>query len=166
MTTAYVGIGANLGDPKQQVTEATQALKASCSLIACSSLYQTMPIGWKKQPFFINAVVSLDFEGDPMALLQELQAIEIRMGRKRELVCWGEARVIDLDLLLFGSQVVNHPQLRVPHPYLKQRRFVLDPLFEIAPDLILPDGVPIASLMHAPSLLNQKIECIEKLAIL
>ena len=166
MITAYVGIGANLGNPKRQVTEAIQALKASNFLIACSSLYQTMPIGWKKQPFFINAVVSLQVEGDPMALLQALQAIENTMGRKRELASWGEARAIDLDLLLFGSQVVNLSKLRVPHPYLKQRRFVLDPLFEISPALILPDGVPIASLMNAPCLINQKVERIEKLAIL
>lgn len=140
MTRAYIGLGSNLDDPLTQLKSAISHLKQLplTSLVGLSSLYQSAPVGPQDQPDYINAVAALDTELEPLTLLDALQAIETKQGRVRK-THWG-ARTLDLDILLFGNQVINHPRLIVPHPYLSQRAFVLTPLADISPDLQLPDG--------------------------
>lgn len=137
---AFVGIGANLGDPVDQVRSACRALGEDLPetrLLRCSRLYRNPPMGPQDQPDYVNAVVWLQCGLSAFALLQGLQAIEQRMGRVRNGDRWGP-RLIDLDLLVFGDQVINEPGLHVPHPGLPERDFVLFPLCEIAPDLLIP----------------------------
>lgn len=146
MTRAYIGIGSNLAGPTQQVRDALSALAGlpeSC-LAGQSLLYRTPPVGPQDQPDFINAVAALDTALSPLALLDALQALEQAAGRQR-LRHWGE-RTLDLDLLLYGAEVINHPRLTVPHPHLAERGFVLVPLAELAPDLTLPDGRSVLTL--------------------
>ncbi|SHE39262.1 2-amino-4-hydroxy-6-hydroxymethyldihydropteridine diphosphokinase [Thermomonas hydrothermalis] len=142
-TRAYIGIGANLGDPVKAVQEALQALAAlpESRLLAVSRLYRTPAWGRIDQPDFINAAAVLETTLTPQALLAALQAIELKAGRDRRSETaarrWGP-RVLDLDLLLYGEQVINEPGLRVPHPYLHERAFALVPLAEIAPEAPFP----------------------------
>lgn len=138
MTPAYIGIGSNLNDPVRQVELAFELLEDldDSRLVAQSSLYQSEPFGPVEQPSFINAVALLHTTLDSWALLQGLQDIEISQGRKPG-VRWGP-RILDLDLLLHGDHEIDEPRLKVPHPGIAQRNFVLLPLQEIAPDLIIP----------------------------
>jgi 2-amino-4-hydroxy-6-hydroxymethyldihydropteridine diphosphokinase len=113
-------------------------------VVACSSAYESAPWGPVDQPPFLNAVAELDTTLPPHDLLALLLATEAELGRVRD-VRWGP-RTCDLDLLLYGEQVVDTPDLQVPHPLLGARRFVLDPLLELAPEARLPDGRPLAPL--------------------
>ncbi|RMG32607.1 MAG: 2-amino-4-hydroxy-6-hydroxymethyldihydropteridine diphosphokinase [Gammaproteobacteria bacterium] len=135
---AYVGVGSNLGDPKQQMTRALQALQhlPDSRLLACSSLYRSAPMGPADQPDYLNAVAMIQTALAPLALLDALQAIEQRQGRVRERR-WGP-RTIDLDLLLYGDRQIDLPRLQVPHPGIGQRAFVLAPLLEVAGDICIP----------------------------
>lgn len=137
---AYIGLGSNLADPVQQINAAFVALDKieGINLQRQSSLYASAPMGPKDQPDFINAVALISTLLSPLSLLDQLQAIEINHQRKRERH-WGP-RTLDLDLLLFNDQVIDHARLQVPHVGLTQRNFVLYPLAEIAPSLVLPDG--------------------------
>lgn len=130
----YIGLGANLGDPRRQVEQALVQLRAlpQSALAAVSSLYQTVPVGPADQPDFINAVARLDTQLEPLALLAALQRIERQHGRIRNGQRWGP-RTLDLDILLIGEQLLTLPQLCVPHPQMHCRAFVLGPLAEIAP---------------------------------
>lgn len=143
--TAYIGLGANLDEPVRQVRAALDALRASpgLELLAASSLYRNPPMGPQDQPDYVNAVAALATELAPEALLDVLQALELRQGRTRGLR-WG-ARTLDLDLLLYGRTTLNTPRLTVPHVGVKERAFVLVPLAEIAPELVFPDGTPLAT---------------------
>jgi 2-amino-4-hydroxy-6-hydroxymethyldihydropteridine diphosphokinase len=132
VSTAYIGIGANLEGPAERVAWAIGELAALGS-VAASSLYRSEPLGDPAQPWYVNAVVRLDTERDPQALLAELQELERRAGRPAERPRW-TARVLDLDLLLYDARVLREPGLTLPHPELHRRRFVLEPLCEIAPD--------------------------------
>ena len=135
---AYVGIGSNLADPRQQVEQAIAALQTipQTSLVARSSLYRSAPFGPVAQPDFMNAVAALTTGLDVADLLRRLQAIEDQQGRVRG-ERWGP-RVIDLDLLVFADAIIATEDLTVPHPGIAGRNFVLLPLQEIAPDLIIP----------------------------
>lgn len=136
---AYIGIGSNLGDPIYQVRQAFDRLSTMLSscCVARSALYQSVPIGGPPdQPDYINAVAGLDTSLTPGQLLAVLQAFELAQGRCRT-VRWGP-RTLDLDLLLYDQLVTNEPRLTLPHPRLHERAFVLYPLYEIAPDLIIP----------------------------
>ena len=146
-TTIYVGIGANLNNPKHQVIQALLALATlvKSKLIAQSSLYLSPPMGPQDQDNFINAVAKLETELSPMELLDQLQAIEKAQGRVRKSSRWGP-RTLDLDLLLYGNQVIQEPRLTVPHYGIKERAFVLIPLAEIDPELILPDSSHVIEL--------------------
>jgi|SRR5690554_75570 len=146
MATCYIGIGANLNNPSQQIKLAIDALKQlpQSRLLAVSSTYGSKPLGPQDQPDYQNAVAKITTELEPMALLDALQAIEKQQGRIK-LRHWGE-RCIDLDILLYDQKLVNHPRLTVPHPELKKRSFVIVPLREIAPDLLLPDGCSVAEI--------------------
>jgi 2-amino-4-hydroxy-6-hydroxymethyldihydropteridine diphosphokinase len=130
---AYVGLGSNLGDREATIRAALESLAQvpETLLVRVSSLYDTEPVGEAEQPNFLNAVAELDTELPPRQLLWNLQLIEKRFGRVRT-QRWGP-RTLDLDLLLYGSLVVEEPDLRVPHPELLQRAFVLVPLVELDP---------------------------------
>lgn len=138
-TPAYVGLGSNLDRPAVQIDTAFSMLAeiAETRLVLRSSLYRSAPLGGIEQPDFVNAAAGLLTRLDARALLAELQQIERRRGRQRDGSRWGP-RVIDLDLLAFGGQVIDAPGIRVPHPGIAQRNFVLLPLREIAPDLDIP----------------------------
>ena len=135
---AFVGIGSNQDDPVIQVGRAVAALQElpRTGLVARSSLYRSAPFGPVNQPDFVNAVAHLETELDAIEMLRHLQGIERRHGRVRG-ERWGP-RVIDLDLLVFEDQVIDADGLSVPHPGIAERNFVLLPLQEIAPDLMIP----------------------------
>jgi 2-amino-4-hydroxy-6-hydroxymethyldihydropteridine diphosphokinase len=148
---AWIGLGSNLEDPLAQVSTALQELRLlpDTTLAARSSLYRSDPVGPPGQPDYINAVAALDTRLEPEALLDALQAIEQMHQRVRK-IHWGP-RTLDLDLLLYGDQVISTPRLTVPHAYMTERNFVLWPLAELAPELILPDGRPLNTLLqHCP----------------
>ena len=139
-TNAYLGLGTNLGDRKDNLQQALKELAAlpTLEIRRVSSIYETAPVGVTDQPDFLNMVVSVQTTLSPRDLLNSLLEIENKMGRTRT-VRWGP-RVIDLDLLLYGTAHVEMPGLTVPHPRLQERSFVLVPLAEIAPELVLPGG--------------------------
>lgn len=143
---AYIGLGSNLENPRNQVETALDELGQlpSTRLLAASSLYQSRAIG-PPQPDFINAVALIETALPALALLDELQALEQLHQRVRR-EHWGP-RTLDLDLLLYGDSRVDHPRLQVPHPELANRNFVLYPLAELAPELTLPTGTPLAALL-------------------
>lgn len=146
MALAYIGLGSNLEDPLAQVKRAFDELAEipQTSLLARSSIYSSHAVG-PEQPDYINAVALLDTQLAPLALLDALQAIEQAHQRVR-IQHWGP-RTLDLDLLLYGDQIIDEERLTVPHPYLTQRSFVLYPLADITPNLRLPDGTPLADLL-------------------
>ena len=147
MIRAYVALGSNLGNPVQTVEDAIDAMAAlrGSLLKAMSSLYRTAPVGLKHQPDFINAVVTLDTRLSPRELLDELFALEARFGRQRSVK--NAPRTLDLDLLLHGDTVQDDPELILPHPRMHERAFVLMPLAEIAPNLVIPGRGPVADLL-------------------
>ena len=128
--TTYIGLGSNLGQSQQILQQAVIALK-TLGAVRVSKLYQTPPMGPQDQPDYLNAVVELKTELEPLALLDKLQGIEHEAGRIR-LRRWGE-RTLDLDLLLYGQQTIQHPRLTVPHVGLLERDFVLVPLLDLVP---------------------------------
>ena len=137
----YIGLGSNLGDSTDTLDSAVEAVKAIQSLesFQISSYYRSKPHGPQDQPDYINAVASFTVTLGAEVLLDALQAIENAHGRTRSGGRW-TARTLDLDILLYGSQEINTDRLKVPHPWMKQREFVIHPLYEIASDLSLPDG--------------------------
>jgi 2-amino-4-hydroxy-6-hydroxymethyldihydropteridine diphosphokinase len=139
VTRAYVGLGANLGDRSAMLRAALEQLAAEpgVSLVAVSSVRETDPVGPVDQPRFLNAAAALDTELSPRELLDRLLGIERRLGRTREGPRFGP-RTIDLDLLLYGAERLDEPGLQLPHPRLHERLFALEPLFELAPSLVVP----------------------------
>ena len=137
---AYVALGCNLGDRKANLNSAVQALYAhsECQQIRVSSFYETEPMGPADQPDYMNGVLGMQTRLAPLALLDTLQAIEQDHGRVRDGRRWGP-RTLDLDLLLYGESIINTPRLTVPHPGIAERSFVLIPLLEIAPELVIPE---------------------------
>jgi 2-amino-4-hydroxy-6-hydroxymethyldihydropteridine diphosphokinase len=135
-TIAYLGIGSNLGDKKANCRKAIALLAKSGRVVSVSSLYCTEPIGNMNQDDFVNAVVELETNLSPELLLGQCRAIEEALGRVRT-VHWGP-RTIDVDILLFGTAMIETPELTIPHPLLHNRRFVLVPLCEIAPHVMHP----------------------------
>jgi 2-amino-4-hydroxy-6-hydroxymethyldihydropteridine diphosphokinase len=137
---AYVGLGSNLNNPLTQLHTAYKAIGKlpDSHLGDISNIYQSQAIGPQGQPDYLNAVVSLHTRLKPEQLLLELQEIENQQGRKRELR-WG-ARTLDLDIILYGDLLIDTPLLTVPHKEMLRRNFVLLPLFDLNPDLMLPDG--------------------------
>ncbi|WP_417596339.1 2-amino-4-hydroxy-6-hydroxymethyldihydropteridine diphosphokinase [Oceanospirillum sp.] len=145
--TAYIGLGSNLEDPVQQLKTALNELNLlpDTRLVAASSLYSSKPVGPQDQPDFVNAVAQLETNLEPLALLDQLQALEQAHRRVRERH-WGP-RTLDLDLLLFSEQVICHPRLTVPHAHMHERGFVLLPLAEISPKLTLPGKGSITDIL-------------------
>lgn len=149
MEQVFVALGANLAEPLAQLQSAVAALKAMehCYDLQVSPFYRSAPMGDVVQPDYINAVVSFSTSLSPIELLDALQAIENNQGRVR-IERWGP-RTLDLDLLLYGQQQIEQPRLTVPHYGMKQRSFVLIPLADIAPDLVLPCHTPVMDLIDA-----------------
>jgi 2-amino-4-hydroxy-6-hydroxymethyldihydropteridine diphosphokinase len=143
----FIALGANLGDPVRTVTAAIAALRTlpDTEFLAASSLYRTAPVGLRHQPDFINAVVELVAVPPAPTLLQSLFEIEGRFGRQRSVR--NAPRTLDLDLLLYGDEVSDDPELTLPHPRLHERAFVLAPLAEIAPQLLIPGRGYVADLL-------------------
>jgi len=145
VTRAYVALGSNLGDRLANLADALDALRRlpGVRIVAVSGVYETEPWGGVEQPRYANAVVALDVEGDALALLRACQAIERAGGRVP-----GERfgpRTIDLDVVLFGDETIDSPELTVPHPRMLERDFVVTPLLEIAPDVRLPGGGTVST---------------------
>jgi 2-amino-4-hydroxy-6-hydroxymethyldihydropteridine diphosphokinase len=136
---AYVALGSNLGDRRAFLEGALAALDESddVRVVACSHFYETEPVGPPPQGLYLNAVAKLDTELDPRALLALLLAVEARAGRERGAIR-NAPRILDLDLLLHGSTCLEEDGLELPHPRMHERAFVLEPLCEIAPDLVHP----------------------------
>ena len=155
MNTAYVALGANLGDPRATVLAAFAALAnlPESRVARCSSLYRTAPVGILDQPDFVNAVAVLETSLTADALLDALLDIEARFGRiRRER---NGPRTLDLDLLLYDDIELDLPHLTLPHPRLHLRAFVLLPLAEVAPDLAIPRRGSLAAWL--PAVANQGI---------
>lgn len=151
MTRAYVGLGANLGDREATLRKAVELLAAEpeIDVLAVSSFRETDPVGYLEQPRFLNGAVALETSLPPRELLERLLAVERRLGRvRREGPRFGP-RTIDLDVLLYGAETIDEPGLTVPHPRLAERRFALEPLRELDPELTLPDGRRIEELLAA-----------------
>ena len=144
---AFVGLGANLENPLQQVRQAISELDAigHTRVLAHSSLYRSAPVGYADQPDFVNAVAKLQTRLSPHELLEALHVIENRHGRRRSVR--NAPRTLDLDLLLYGTLVVHEEGLTLPHPRMHERAFVLLPLAEIAPDAPLPGHAPVSQLL-------------------
>jgi 2-amino-4-hydroxy-6-hydroxymethyldihydropteridine diphosphokinase len=149
VTRAYVGLGANLGPREQTLRGAVDLLAATdgVDVLAVSELRETEPVGMVDQPPFLNGVVALETTLSPRALLDLLLEVERSLGRVRE-ERWGP-RLVDLDLLLYGDVVIDEPRLRVPHPRLHQRRFALEPLAELDPELEIPGRGRVSALLAA-----------------
>ncbi len=135
-STIYLGLGTNLGDRLANLQHAREALPPEVRVLCTSSIYETEPWGYRDQPAFLNQVLEGTTQLSPGALLQHLKGIEIKMGRQSTFR-YGP-RLVDLDILFYGDQVVDLPGLAIPHPHLAERAFVLVPLAEIAPELRHP----------------------------
>lgn len=140
-TTAYLALGANIGNPRESMRAVLALLGESgaCDVTAVSSLYFTKPVGITDQPDFLNAVIAIRTTFSPVELLDLCRSVENKLGRQRT-IKWGP-RVIDIDILLYGDAAVSEESLTIPHPDMMDRAFVLVPLAEIAPDVPLPGGV-------------------------
>ncbi|CAN2221205.1 FolK 7,8-dihydro-6-hydroxymethylpterin-pyrophosphokinase [Candidatus Nanopelagicaceae bacterium] len=143
---AVISLGANIGDPKANLDLAIGLLREATEVIAVSNYLQTKPVGGPEQPEYLNAVAIVESELPAKDLLAVLNGIETAMGRTRE-VHWGP-RVIDLDLIQYGSLLVNDVKLTLPHPRAHERRFVLAPWFEIEPDAVLLTHGRISDLLN------------------
>jgi 2-amino-4-hydroxy-6-hydroxymethyldihydropteridine pyrophosphokinase len=149
MTLAYIAIGSNLASPLEQVNAAVQALGEipESRIIAISSFYRTPPLGPQDQPDYLNATVVLETALAAETLLDNTQRIELQQGRVRKAERWGP-RTLDLDIMLFGHDVITTERLTVPHYDMKNRGFMLWPLFEVAPDLTFPDGISLKTILE------------------
>jgi 2-amino-4-hydroxy-6-hydroxymethyldihydropteridine diphosphokinase len=148
MTRAYVGLGANLGDREEMLRRALERLAAepSIELVAASTLRETEPVDYLDQPRFLNGAAAIETDLSPRQLLARLQLIECELGRRRAGPRFGP-RVIDLDLLLYGSETMSEPEIEIPHPRLHLRRFALEPLAELDPELEVPGRGPVDALL-------------------
>lgn len=151
---AFIGIGSNLDDPREQVETAFSLLDAlpGCHVVAKSSLYRSAPFGGVEQDDFVNAVAVVETAVPPAILLSCLKELERSRGRDFGAERWGP-RVLDLDILLYGDQVMDTSDLQIPHPGIAERNFVLLPLREIAAELVIPGLGPVADVVvdeHSP----------------
>lgn len=145
-TLCYIAIGSNLASPLEQVKAALDAIGEipQSRVVTVSSFYRTPPLGPQDQPDYLNAAVALETPLEAEALLDHTQRIELQQGRVRKAERWGP-RTLDLDIMLFGDQVIQTPRLTVPHYDMRNRGFMLWPLFEIAPALVFPDGMTLSA---------------------
>jgi 2-amino-4-hydroxy-6-hydroxymethyldihydropteridine diphosphokinase len=148
MASAFVGLGANLGDREATIRRALELLDGDpdVAVVAVSKLRNTEPVGVVDQPHFLNGAAMLETQLAPRALLERLLGVERALGRTRDGPRWGP-RTIDLDLLLYDDEIVDEPGLRVPHPRLTERRFALEPLAELDAGLVVPGAGPVETLL-------------------
>lgn len=132
----YFSLGSNVGGRQKYLSDAVDSLKQQISELEVSSFYQTEPWGNKDQPYFLNICVSGNTDLSPGELLEFIKSVESKLGRKHT-EKWGP-REIDIDILFYGSELIELPDIKIPHEYLAERAFVLIPLAEIAPDIIHP----------------------------
>ena len=149
MTRAYIGLGSNLGEREATLAAAVEELDAApgVSVLGVSTLIDTEPVGVLDQPRFLNGALAIETELPPRELLDLLLAVEARFGRDRTAVPAQGPRTLDLDLLVYGEEEIDEPGLRVPHPRLHERAFVLRPLAEVEPELVVPGKGPILGLL-------------------
>ncbi|MGH8070526.1 MAG: 2-amino-4-hydroxy-6-hydroxymethyldihydropteridine diphosphokinase [Candidatus Entotheonellia bacterium] len=149
MTRAHIGLGANMGDRLQFLQRAVKRLGETIGIqvIDVSSVYETEPVGPTDQPWFLNAVAAVDTNLSPVTLLDQTQAIERTLGRETT-YRWGP-RTIDLDILLYDDRQVRTATLVIPHAELCHRAFVMIPLLELDPNLVLPDGAVVSACLNA-----------------
>ncbi|MFJ2976818.1 2-amino-4-hydroxy-6-hydroxymethyldihydropteridine diphosphokinase [Kluyvera sp. NPDC087067] len=149
MTLAYIALGSNLASPLEQVNAAVAAIRdiPDSRVVAVSSFYRTPPLGPQDQPDYLNAAVALETTLTPEALLNHTQRIELQQGRVRKAERWGP-RTLDLDIMLFGQEVIHTERLTIPHYDMKNRGFMLWPLFEIAPEINFPDNERLQTYLH------------------
>ena len=149
MTEVFVALGSNQGDSRALLRQALERLAETVpgTLARVSGLYRTEPVGYTRQPDFLNAVALFHGEPQPEQWLQRLLGVEAELGRRRDGPRWGP-RCMDLDLLAVGTRTLETAHLILPHPRLRERRFVLAPWAEIAPDFVLPDGTRIRDLVR------------------
>jgi 2-amino-4-hydroxy-6-hydroxymethyldihydropteridine diphosphokinase len=147
--SVYLSLGSNLGRREKNLSAAVQVLGRFLQQVRCSSIYETRPMYVEDQPKFLNMVVAGLCGLQPPELLQQVLAVELQLGRDRANYAPKGPRIIDIDILLFGRRVVNQQHLRIPHPRLKERQFVLIPLLELEPDLQDPEsGRPLAECLQ------------------
>ena len=132
----YIGLGSNLGDKEENIKKAITLLKQKCRILKISSLYETEPMYYKDQDWFLNCAIKIETDLTPLELFSFLQSIEKKLGRVRT-IKYGP-RIIDLDILFYGNKIINDDKLIVPHPKLHERLFVLEPLNEICPNFVHP----------------------------
>jgi 2-amino-4-hydroxy-6-hydroxymethyldihydropteridine diphosphokinase len=149
MALAYIALGANLGDRHGNLERALELLAggADVEVVAVSTLRETDPVGYVDQPRFLNGAAAVETTLSARELLERLLAVERALGRERTGPRFGP-RTVDLDLLLYGDEAIEEPGLSVPHPRLAERRFVLEPLAELDPELTLPDGRRVRDLLR------------------
>lgn len=139
MPLVYLGLGSNLGDKEQNLNNAVSVLSQDIGkVLKLSSFYFSKPWGYQSKNEFVNAVLLLETMYSPTEVLARTQSIEIEMGRKAKTGIHYEDRLIDIDVLIFDDLIVDSPDLKIPHPFITKRNFVLIPLAEIAPELIDP----------------------------
>lgn len=148
MALVYIALGSNLKHPKQQVESAIAQIAALTKTIVLtvSPFYRSLPFGVQDQPDFLNAVIKVETTLAPIALLDTLQYIELNHGRERNKERFGP-RTLDLDILLYGCCDIQNERLTVPHYDMKNREFMLYPLFDIEPELIFPDGISLLDII-------------------
>lgn len=164
MKTVYIGIGSNLGDPYENCIRAVEAIRENplCEIVAVSPFYRTEPVGIDGGGWFINAVLCINTSLSPAEIIGTLLEIEKEMGRTRSGEKW-ESRIIDLDVLLIGSEIINDKNLTVPHPHMHTRRFVMAPMTDIAPDFVHPVlGKSMADLLDEIPAVDQEIRLMER----
>ena len=151
--TAFLGLGSNLGDRVATLQAAVELLSAEpeIEVVSSSRVWESDPLGGPTQPDFLNAVLRIETSLTPRDLLLVCHQVEAELGRVRD-VRWGP-RTVDVDLLLYGVEVVDEPELTVPHPRMNERAFVLLPLLELDPDAVSPDGIRFVDIRLGPEAL-------------
>jgi 2-amino-4-hydroxy-6-hydroxymethyldihydropteridine diphosphokinase len=157
--TTYLGLGSNLGDKRNNIIHALSLLQEKTDIRSISSLYETEPWGFKKQPIFLNAACEARTDLDALDLLDYLKSIETRLGRT-ESFAYGP-RVLDIDILFYGNTVFNTSKLTIPHPSVSERKFVLVPLAEIAPNLLHPISNKTISELLSEIVTEERVEYLD-----
>jgi len=140
-TLVYLSLGSNIGDRETQLRDAQVRLGAAGKIVGVSSFYETQPVDFTRQPWFLNCAVALETRQTPQQLMTSILGIEEKMGRRRVQKRRAQKkgpRTIDIDILLFGETILDSPELTIPHPAMHQRRFVLEPLAQLVPDALHP----------------------------